>query len=75
MQVRQARADLTAYTLNLTKCTIPANAILHDFRLGPGHEGLAAHRTDVVSFRYEGEVYFNIIHEIAGKTVLVHSVG
>src|ERR1017187_3890170 len=32
MQTRQARAELTAYTLHLRKRTIPAKAVLHDFR-------------------------------------------
>jgi hypothetical protein len=73
MQTRQARADLTAYTLNLNKRTIPANAVLHDFRLGPGHEGLAQHNPDVVSFHYEGELYFNVAHEIVGRTVVVNA--
>lgn len=36
----------------------------------PGHEGLAPHNPDVVSFRYDGQVYFNIVKEIVGKTVL-----
>ena len=71
MQTRQARADLMAYTMELKKRTIPANAILHDFRLGPGHEGLAQHNPDVVSFHYDGEVYFNVAHEIVGRTVAV----
>jgi hypothetical protein len=73
MQTRQARADLTAYTLNLNTRTIPANAVLHDFRLGPGHEGLAQHNPDVVSFHYEGELYFNVAHEIVGRTVVVNA--
>jgi hypothetical protein len=42
MQTRHTRAELTAYTLHLRKRTIPANAVLHDFRVGPGHEGLAS---------------------------------
>jgi hypothetical protein len=71
MQTRQTRADLMAYTLDLNKRTIPANAILHDFRVGPGHEGLAKHNPDVVSFHYEGQVYFNVAQEIVGKTVIV----
>jgi hypothetical protein len=57
MQTRQARVELTAYTLELKKATIPANAVLHDFRVGLGHEGLAPHNPDVASFRYEGQVY------------------
>jgi hypothetical protein len=72
-QTRQARADLMAYTMELKKRTIPANAILHDFRLGPGHEGLAQHNPDVVSFHYDGEVYFNVAHEILGRTVAVQA--
>lgn len=71
MQTRQAQAELTAYTKQLGKVTIPAKAVLHDFRLGPGHEGLAPHNPDVVSFHYDGELYFNISQEIAGKTVIV----
>jgi hypothetical protein len=71
MQIRQARADLTAYTMDLSKRTIPASAILHDFRAGPGHEGLAPNSPDVASFRYDGELYFNMTHEIIDKTVIV----
>jgi hypothetical protein len=74
MQTRQARADLTVYTMALEKVTIPANAILHDFRVGLGHEGLASFKTDVVSFHYEGAVYFNIVQEITGRTVIVNAV-
>ena len=73
MQTRQARADLTAYTMDLKKRTIPANAILHDFRVGPGHEGLAPYNPDVASFRYEGKVYCNIAREIVGRTVVVNA--
>jgi len=72
MQTRQTRAELTAYTLHLRKRTIPANAVLHDFRVGPGHEGLAQHNPDVASFHYEGEVYFNVACEIIGRTVVVN---
>jgi len=74
MQTRRAQAELTAFTLKLDKLTIPARAVLHDFRMGPGHEGLAPHNPDVVSFRYDGQVHFNIAQEIVGKTVIV-SVG
>jgi hypothetical protein len=72
MQTRQARRELTAYTLDLSKRTIPANAILHDFRAGPGHEGLAEHNPDVVSFHYDGQIFFNVAHEIIGRTVAVN---
>ena len=72
MQTRQARAELTVYTLELQKRIIPANAILHDFRVGPGHDGLARHNPDVASFHYEGEVHFNVAHEIIGRTVVVN---
>jgi hypothetical protein len=73
MQTRQARTDLTVYTRGLEKRTIPANAILHDFRVGPGHEGLAPFVTDVASFHYQGEVYFNMSREIVGRTVVVNA--
>jgi hypothetical protein len=71
MQTRQARADLNVYTMKLENRTIPANTILHDFRIGPGHEGLAPFVTDVASFHFEGEVYFNMSREIVGRTVVV----
>jgi hypothetical protein len=73
METRQARAELTAYTLDLNRRTIPADAILHDFRVGPGHEGLAGHSPDVASFHYEGEVYFNVVNEIVGRTVVLNA--
>jgi hypothetical protein len=75
MQTRQSQEELTVYTLNLNKVKIPAKAVLHDFRLGPGHEGLAPHNPDVVSFHYDGQVYFNISEEIVAKTVIVMSTG
>ncbi len=71
MQIRQATADLSVFTSGLKKRIIPAKAILHDFRIGPGHEGLAPHNPDVVSFHYEGEIYFNVKHEIVERTVIV----
>jgi hypothetical protein len=71
VQTRQAQADLTAYTRKLNKLTIPAKAVLHDFRLGPGHEG----HPDVASFHYGGDVYFNIAQEIVGKAVVVMTSG
>ena len=73
MQTRQARTDLTVYARELEKRTIPANAILHDFRVGPGHEGLAPFVTDVASFHYQGEVYFNMSREIVSRTVIVNA--
>lgn len=75
VETRQAQAELTAYTLKLDKVTIPAKAVLHDFRLGPGHEGLAPHNPDVASFHYDGQVYFNIAQEIVGKTAILMSTG
>jgi hypothetical protein len=75
MQTRQARSELIAYSRDLKKRTIPVNAILHDFRIGLGHEGLAPQNPDVVSFHFEGEVYFNISQEIVAKTVVVESAG
>ena len=74
MQIRQATAEIPVYTSKLKKRTIPANAILHDFRVGPGHEGLAPNNPDVTSFHYGGEIYFNITNEIVGKTVIVSAV-
>ena len=71
MQIRQTTAELSVYTSDLKKRTIPANVVLHDFRIGPGHEGLAPHNPDVASFHYEGEIYFNMINEIVGRTVIV----
>lgn len=71
MQIRQAQTALTAYTMELQKQIIPANAILRDFRVGLGHEGLVPHNPDVDSFHYEGQVYFNVARDIVGQTVIV----
>jgi len=73
MQTRQAQTELTAYTKTLDKRTIPANALLHDFRIGPGHEGLAAHDPNVASFHYQDEIHFNVAHEIVARTVIVRA--
>ncbi len=71
MQTSQSTFALTAYTMGLQKRTIPANAVLHDFRMRPRHEGLRQHNPDVASLHFEGEVYFNVGHEIVGTTVIV----
>jgi hypothetical protein len=73
MQTRQAQTALTAYTLSLDRRTIPAHALLADFRIGPGHEGLARHNPNVASFHYQGEVHFNIAPEIVPRTVIVRA--
>ena len=71
MQIRQATTELCVYSSDLKKRRIPAKAILHDFRIGPGHEGLAPFNPDVASFHYDGEIFFNVTHEIVGRTVIV----
>ncbi len=73
MQIRQATTDFPAFTSKLKKRMIPAKAILHDFRIGPGHEGLSPHNPDVASFHYEGEIYFNVAYEVVGSTVIVNA--
>ena len=73
MQTRKATAEFTAYTRHLEERRIPANAILHRFMMGPGHEGLAPHKTDVASFHYQGEIHFNVWHEFFGKTVQMNT--
>ena len=71
MQIRQVQAEISAFTKQLDRRTIPAKAILHDFRIGPGHEGLSPHNPRVASFHYDGQIYFNIADEIVGNTVVV----
>jgi CheY-like chemotaxis protein len=71
VQFRQATRDLTVFTLDLKKTTIPAGAMLEDFRIGPGHEGLQPQNPNVASFHHGGEVLFNLAHEIINRTRLV----
>jgi hypothetical protein len=73
MEIRRAIEDLTVFTLDLGKTIVPANAKLEDFRIGPGHEGLLPRNPKVASFHYEGQVYFNLTHEIVGKTAIVRT--
>jgi CheY-like chemotaxis protein len=70
-QFRQATADLTVFTLDLKKKIIPAGAILEDFRVGSGHEGLMPQNPNVASFHYGREVLFNLAHEIVNQTRIV----
>ena len=74
MEQRLATLSFPAYTLQLEKHWIPVEAILEDFRVGPGHEGLQPNNPRVASFHYEGKVYFNLWDEIAGKTRIVRLV-
>jgi hypothetical protein len=41
--------------------------------VGSGHEGLAEHNPNVASFHYEGEVYFNVVNEIVGRTEVLNA--
>jgi hypothetical protein len=69
--IRQATRDFTAYTLQLQKKRIPADAILQDFRIGLGHEGPLPRDARVASFRYEGQLHFNLSAEVITHTRLV----
>ena len=71
MEIRRAIEDLSVFTLELGKRTIPTDATLEDFRIGPGHEGLLPRNPKVASFHYEGQIYFNLAHEIVAKTSVV----
>jgi DNA-binding NtrC family response regulator len=68
VEVRQATADLTVFTVDLEKTIVPSGAILEDFRMGPGHEGLLPSNPGVASFHCDGRLYFNLAREIVGKT-------
>ena len=71
MERRRATHSFPAYTLQLEKRWIPVEAILEDFRMGRGHEGLQPENPHVASFHYDGKVYFNLWDEISGKTRIV----
>jgi hypothetical protein len=71
MKTRQAIRDLTAYTWGLQKKTIPALAILRDFRVGYGHEGPLPKNPEVASFHYDGQVHFNLANEILDDTRII----
>ncbi|HUP05043.1 MAG TPA: hypothetical protein VMU19_13700 [Bryobacteraceae bacterium] len=73
METRQARREFTVFGLDLERRMIPENAILRDFRIGPGHEGLAGSNPEVASFHYEGAVYFNMAREIVHRTAIVRA--
>ena len=68
MDRRKVTRPFPAFTLRLEKHVIPTGAILADFRVGRGHEGLRPHDENVASFRYDGKVYFNLREEIVGNT-------
>ena len=72
MQRREATHTFPAYTLQLEKRLIPEGALLEDFRLGRGHEGLQPENPRVASFHYEGSVYFNLWDEMKDKTRILH---
>ncbi len=71
MKTRQVIRDLTAYTWGLQKKTIPASAILRDFRVGDGHEGPLPKNPEVASFHYDGQVHFNLANEILDDTRII----
>jgi len=64
MQRRQVIRAFPAFTLRLDKQVIPKDAVLEDFRIGLGHEGLRPEDYNVASFHYEDNVYFNLIDEV-----------
>lgn len=73
MQQRRAIRPFPAFTLQLEKHTIPAGAMLEDYRTGRGHEGLQPENPQVASFHYEGRVYFNLHTEIAANVAAVQA--
>ena len=68
---RRAIRELTAFTLDLQRKTIPATAVLQDFRIGAGHEGLLAHAPNLASFHYGGVIHFNMASEIVDATRVI----
>ena len=71
IQTRVVTVEITAYTKDLQRRKIPVNSVLHCFRSGPGHEGLAPHKPDVASFYYDGVLHFNILSDVLGRTAIV----
>ena len=68
MESRRVIIAFPAFTLTLDRHLIPEGAVLEDFRVGRGHEGLRPEDPNIISFHYTGKVYFNLRAEIAGKT-------
>lgn len=65
---RLVTRGFSAFTLDLEKRLFREGAVLDDFRIGPGHEGLRPLDHNVASFHYEGRVYFNIMAEVVRHT-------
>lgn len=65
--------DFPAFTLFLDKHTIQKGAVLEDFRIGPGHEGLRPHDNNVASFHYQGQIYFNLSDEVSRNTKILQA--
>jgi hypothetical protein len=65
----------SAFTLDLEKRLFWEGAVLDDFRIGPGHEGLRTLDHNVAWFHYEGQVYFNILVEVVRHTRVLEKDG
>lgn len=72
---RVVTRGFSAFTLDLDKHLIREGAVLDDFRVGPGHEGLRPSDHNVASFHYEGQVYFNIRAEVVRHTRVLEKEG
>jgi hypothetical protein len=68
MESRRVISAFPAFTLTLNRHFIPEGAVLEDFRIGRGHEGLRPEDQNIVSFHYDGRVYFNLRPEVLSHT-------
>jgi hypothetical protein len=72
---RVVTRGFSAFTLDLEKRLFREGAVLDDFRIGPGHEGLRPLDDNVASFHYDGQVYFNIMAEVVRHTRVLEKEG
>jgi hypothetical protein len=70
---RVVTCGFSAFTLHLEKHLIRECAVLDDFRIGPGHEGLRPWDHNVASFHYDGQVYFNLMAEVVRRTRILRT--
>ena len=64
VEVRRAVQSFFAFNSRHERAIIPCRALLMEFRAGVGHEGYAPEDPDLLSFHYDGHVYYGRSEEI-----------
>ncbi len=71
MEIRQSIRIFPAFDLSYETRRIPLDAVLEDFRIEKGHEGIRQRTEGWHRFIMTGQVYYNAASHIVGCTKVI----